>query len=398
MKPDDGFFRINRLPPYVFNEVQALKLKARQAGEDIIDFGMGNPDHGSPPHVVEKLIEAARNPKNHRYSASRGITKLRHAICAWYQRNYNVNLDPETEAIVTMGSKEGLAHLALAMVAPGDVVLTPTPSYPIHPYSIIIAGGEVRGFPLRQDGDFFEDMLSAFRQTLPRPKILILSFPHNPTTAVVDLGFFKKVVAFAKENNLYVVHDLAYADIVFDGYKAPSFMQVPGAKDVGVEFFTLSKSYSMPGWRVGFCVGNTKMVGALQKIKSYLDYGIFQPIQIAGIIALNGPQECVRETVAMYRSRRDTLVDGLNRIGWKVEKPLATMFVWARIPEAYREAGSLEFSKLLLRDAKVAVSPGIGFGEGGDDHVRFGLVENEHRTRQAIRGIKKTLKLSEGHD
>jgi alanine-synthesizing transaminase len=398
MKPDDGFFRINRLPPYVFNEVQALKLKARQAGEDIIDFGMGNPDQGSPPHVVEKLIEAARNPKNHRYSASRGITKLRHAICAWYQRNYNVNLDPETEAIVTMGSKEGLAHLALAMVAPGDVVLTPTPSYPIHPYSIIIAGGEVRGFPLRQDGDFFEDMLSAFRQTLPRPKILILSFPHNPTTAVVDLGFFKKVVAFAKENNLYVVHDLAYADIVFDGYKAPSFMQVPGAKDIGVEFFTLSKSYSMPGWRVGFCVGNTKMVGALQKIKSYLDYGIFQPIQIAGIIALNGPQECVRETVAMYRSRRDTLVDGLNRIGWKVEKPLATMFVWARIPEAYREAGSLEFSKLLLRDAKVAVSPGIGFGEGGDDHVRFGLVENEHRTRQAIRGIKKTLKLSEGHD
>jgi len=398
MKPDDGFFRINRLPPYVFNEVQALKLKARQAGEDIIDFGMGNPDHGSPPHVVEKLIEAVRNPKNHRYSASRGITKLRHAICAWYQRNYNVNLDPETEAIVTMGSKEGLAHLALAMVAPGDVVLTPTPSYPIHPYSIIIAGGEVRGFPLRQDGDFFEDMLSAFRQTLPRLKILILSFPHNPTTAVVDLGFFKKVVAFAKENNLYVVHDLAYADIVFDGYKAPSFMQVPGAKDVGVEFFTLSKSYSMPGWRVGFCVGNTKMVGALQKIKSYLDYGIFQPIQIAGIIALNGPQECVRETVAMYRSRRDTLVDGLNRIGWKVEKPLATMFVWARIPEAYREAGSLEFSKLLLRDAKVAVSPGIGFGEGGDDHVRFGLVENEHRTRQAIRGIKKTLKLSEGHD
>ena len=398
MKPDDGFFRINRLPPYVFNEVQALKLKARQAGEDIIDFGMGNPDHASPPHVVEKLIEAARNPKNHRYSASRGVTKLRHAICAWYQRNYSVDLDPETEAIVTMGSKEGLAHLALAMVAPGDVVLTPTPSYPIHPYSIIIAGGEVRGFPLRRDGDFFEDMLTAFRQTLPRPKILILSFPHNPTTAVVDLGFFKKVVAFAKENNLCVVHDLAYADIVFDGYKAPSFMQVPGAKDVGVEFFTLSKSYSMPGWRVGFCVGNTKMVGALQKIKSYLDYGIFQPIQIAAIIALNGPQECVRETVALYRSRRDTLVDGLNRIGWKVEKPLATMFVWARIPEAYREAGSLEFSKLLLRDAKVAVSPGIGFGEGGDDHVRFGLVENEHRTRQAIRGIKKTLKLSEGHD
>ena len=395
MKHDDGFFRINRLPPYVFNEVQALKLKARQAGEDIIDFGMGNPDSPSPPHVVEKLIEAAKNPKNHRYSASRGITKLRHAICAWYRRNYDVTLDPETEAIVTMGSKEGLAHLALAMVAPGDVVLTPTPSYPIHPYSIIIAGGEVRGFPLRQDSDFFEDMLSAFRQTLPRPKILILSFPHNPTTAVVDLDFFKKVVVFAKENDLYVVHDLAYADIVFDGYKAPSFMQVPGAKDIGVEFFTLSKSYSMPGWRVGFCVGNPKMVGALQKIKSYLDYGIFQPIQIAGIIALNGPQECVRETVAMYRNRRDALVDGLNRIGWKVEKPLATMFVWARIPEAYRAMGSLDFSKLLLREARVAVSPGIGFGEGGDDHVRFGLVENEHRTRQAIRGIKKALRMSE---
>jgi len=395
MKHDDGFFRINRLPPYVFNEVQALKLKARQAGEDIIDFGMGNPDSPSPPHVVEKLIEAAKNPKNHRYSASRGITKLRHAICAWYQRNYDVTLDPETEAIVTMGSKEGLAHLALAMVAPGDVVLTPTPSYPIHPYSIIIAGGEVRGFPLRQDSDFFEDMLSAFRQTLPRPKMLILSFPHNPTTAVVDLDFFKKVVVFAKENDLYVVHDLAYADIVFDGYKAPSFMQVPGARDIGVEFFTLSKSYSMPGWRVGFCVGNPKMVGALQKIKSYLDYGIFQPIQIAGIIALNGPQECVRETVAMYRNRRDALVDGLNRIGWKVEKPLATMFVWARIPEAYRQMGSLDFSKLLLREAKVAVSPGIGFGEGGDDHVRFGLVENEHRTRQAIRGIKKALRMSE---
>jgi alanine-synthesizing transaminase len=394
MKGEEGFFRINRLPPYVFNEVQALKLKARQAGEDIIDFGMGNPDQPSPSHVVEKLVEAARNPRNHRYSASRGITKLRHAICSWYHRNYAVDLDPETEAIVTMGSKEGLAHLALAMVTPGDVILTPTPSYPIHPYSVIIAGGEVRGIPLRQDSDFFEDMLSAFRQTLPRPKILIISFPHNPTTAVVDLGFFKKVVAFAKENQLYVVHDLAYADIVFDGYRAPSFMQVPGAKDVGVEFFTLSKSYNMPGWRVGFCVGNPKMVGALQKIKSYLDYGIFQPIQIAAIIALNGPQDCVRDTVAMYRSRRDTLVDGLNRIGWKVEKPLATMFVWARIPEPYREMGSLEFSKLLLRDAKVAVSPGIGFGEGGDDHVRFGLVENEHRTRQAIRGIKKALKLS----
>lgn len=394
MKTEEGFLRINRLPPYVFNEVQALKLKARQAGEDIIDFGMGNPDQPSPPHVVDKLIEAVKNPKNHRYSASRGITKLRAAIAAWYQRNYAVEVDPESEAIVTMGSKEGLAHLALAMVNPGDVVLTPTPTYPIHPYSVIIAGGEVRGIPLRQDSDFFEDLTGAFRQTLPRPKILILSFPHNPTTAVVDLAFFKKVVAFAKENSLYVVHDLAYADICFDGYKAPSFLQVPGAKDVGVEFSTLSKSYNMPGWRVGFCVGNAKMIGALQKIKSYLDYGIFQPIQIAAIIALNGPQDCVSENVARYRSRRDALVDGLNRVGWKVEKPLATMFVWARIPEAYRDLGSLEFSKLLLREAKVAVSPGIGFGEYGDDHVRFALVENEHRTRQAIRGIKKALKMS----
>ncbi|TLY37408.1 MAG: alanine transaminase [Nitrospirae bacterium] len=394
MTAEEGFYRINRLPPYVFNEVQSLKLKARQAGEDIIDFGMGNPDHPSPQHVLDKLIEAAKNPKNHRYSASRGITKLRHAIASWYDRNYGVPIDPETEAIVTMGSKEGLAHLALAMVTPGDVVLTPTPTYPIHPYSIIIAGGEVRGIPLRQNSDFFEDMLMAFRQTLPRPKILILNFPHNPTTAIVDLAFFKKVVAFAKENNLYVVHDLAYADIAFDGYKSPSFLQAPGAKDVGVEFFTLSKSYNMPGWRVGFCVGNAKLVGALQKIKSYLDYGIFQPIQIAAIVALNGPQDCVRDNVMMYRSRRDALVDGLNRIGWKVEKPMATMFVWVPIPDAYKKMGSLEFSKLLLREAKVAVSPGLGFGEYGDDHVRFALVENEHRTRQAIRGIKKTLKLS----
>ena len=395
---DESFFRINRLPPYVFNEVQALKLQARRRGEDIIDFGMGNPDEPTPPHIVDKLIEAAKNPRNHRYSASRGITKLRHAITAWYQRHYDVELDPESEAIVTIGSKEGLAHLALAMVSPGDVVLTPTPTYPIHPYSVIIAGGEVRGIPLRQNSDFFEDLTEAYRRTLPRPKMLIINFPHNPTTAVVDVTFFKKIVAFAKENSVYVIHDLAYADLVFDGYKAPSFLQAPGAKDVGVEFFTLSKSYNMPGWRVGFCVGNPKMVGALQTIKSYLDYGIFQPIQIAAIIALNGPQDCVQQTIKLYRDRRDALVDGLNRIGWKVEKPLATMFVWAPIPDAYRAMGSMEFSKLLLQEAKVAVSPGIGFGECGDDHVRFGLVENEHRTRQAIRGIKKALKLSGGEE
>ena len=395
---DESFFRINRLPPYVFNEVQALKLQARRRGEDIIDFGMGNPDEPTPPHIVDKLIEAAKNPRNHRYSASRGITRLRHAITAWYQRHYDVELDPESEAIVTIGSKEGLAHLALAMVSPGDVVLTPTPTYPIHPYSVIIAGGEVRGIPLRQNSDFFEDLTEAYRRTLPRPKMLIINFPHNPTTAVVDVTFFKKIVAFAKENSVYVIHDLAYADLVFDGYKAPSFLQVPGALVVGVEFFTLSKSYNMPGWRVGFCVGNPKMVGALQTIKSYLDYGIFQPIQIAAIIALNGPQDCVQQTIKLYRDRRDVLVDGLNRIGWKVEKPLATMFVWAPIPDAYRAMGSMEFSKLLLQEAKVAVSPGIGFGECGDGHVRFGLVENEHRTRQAIRGIKKALKLSGGEE
>jgi alanine-synthesizing transaminase len=390
----EGFFRIKRLPPYVFAQVQALKLEARRRGEDIIDFGMGNPDRPTPPHVVEKLIEAAKIGRNHRYSASRGITKLRHAITAWYKRRYDVELDPETEAIVTIGSKEGLATLALAMVGPGDVVLTPTPTYPIHTYSVIIAGGEVRGIELRPDSDFFDDMLRVYRQTLPRPKILVINFPHNPTTAVVDLEFFKKVVAFAKEHNLIVVHDLAYADLVFDGYRAPSLLQVPEAKDIGVEFFTLSKSYNMPGWRVGFCVGNREVIGALTKIKSYLDYGIFQPIQIASIIALNGPQDCVKETVARYERRRNELVNGLNRIGWSVEKPRATMFVWARVPPPYRGMGSLEFSKLLLKEAKVAVSPGIGFGEGGDEYVRFALVENEHRIHQAVRGIKSALKLT----
>ncbi len=390
----EEFYRIKRLPPYVFAQVQALKLDARHRGEDIIDLGMGNPDQPTPPHIVDKLVEAARNPRNHRYSASRGITKLRHAITAWYKRHYDVDLDPETEAIVTIGSKDGIAHLALAMIGPGDVVLTPTPTYPIHTYSVIIAGGDVRGIELRQDSDFFDDLMRVYRQTLPRPRILVLNFPHNPTTAVVDLEFFKKVVTFAKEHNVYVIHDLAYADLVYDGYRAPSLLQVPEAKDIGVEFYTLSKSYNMPGWRVGFCVGNREMVGALSKIKSYLDYGIFQPIQIASIIALNGPQDCVKETVARYQHRRNELVNGLNRIGWPVPMPRATMFVWARIPPPFRGMGSLEFSKLLLREAKVAVSPGIGFGEGGDEYVRMALVENEHRTRQAVRGIKKALKLN----
>lgn len=384
--------RIKRLPPYIFSIVNTMKLEARRRGEDIIDFGMGNPDQPTPVHIVEKLVEAAKNPRNHRYSASRGITKLRVAVADWYKRNLQVEIDPESEAIVTIGSKEGIAHFALAALETGDTVLCPNPTYPIHAYSVIIAGGEIHSVPLRSDSDFFEDMTAVYQQVRPRPKMIIVNFPHNPTTRVVDLGFFKRLVDFAREHHIMVVHDLAYADIVFDGYRAPSLLQVPGAKEVGVEFYTLSKSYNMPGWRVGFCVGNREMIGALSQIKSYLDYGIFQPIQIASIIALNGPQDCVAETVELYRKRRDVLVDGLNRVGWKCERPLATMFVWAHIPEPFRKLGSLEFSKRLLTEAKVAVAPGIGFGEHGDEHVRFALVENENRIRQAIQGIKKTLK------
>ncbi|MDH5427264.1 MAG: aminotransferase class I/II-fold pyridoxal phosphate-dependent enzyme [Nitrospirota bacterium] len=390
MKP---FYRIQRLPGYVFNQVQELKLQARKRGEDIIDMGMGNPDQPTPPHIVDKLIEAAKIGRNHRYSASRGITKLRHAICDWYQRNYEVSLDPETEAIVTLGVKEGLAHLATAIVGPGDVVLAPTPTYPIHMYSVIIAGGEVRGVELGPDTDFFENLTRAFKQTQPAPVALILSFPHNPTTQVVDLEFFKKVVEFALEHEVWVIHDLAYADLVFDGYRAPSLLQIPEAKKIGVEFYSLSKSYNMPGWRVGFCVGNPELIGALTRVKSYLDYGMFQPVQIASILALNGPQDCVKEIVARYEERRNALVRGLNRIGWPIDYPRATMFAWAKIPPKYVGMGSLEFSKLLLRDAKVAVSPGIGFGEGGNDYVRFALVENEHRIFQAVRGIRQALKL-----
>jgi alanine-synthesizing transaminase len=390
------FFRIERLPHYVFAQVQALKLEARQRGEDIIDLGMGNPDQATPSHIVDKLTEAARNGRNHRYSASRGITKLRHAISGWYRRHYDVDIDPESEAIVTLGVKEGLSHLALAMLGPGDVVLTPTPTYPIHMYSVIIAGGEVRGVELQPAEDFFENLMRVYRQTQPRPRAIIMSFPHNPTTSVVDLEFFKKLVAFAIEHEVWVIHDLAYADLVFDGYRAPSLLQVPEAKKIGVEFYSLSKSYNMPGWRVGFCVGNREMISALTKIKSYLDYGMFQPIQIASIIALNGPQDCVKTVVSRYERRRNTLVDGLNRIGWSVDYPRATMFLWARIPPKFVGMGSLEFSKLLLREAKVAVSPGIGFGEGGDEYVRFALVENEHRIQQAIRGMKQVLKLEGG--
>ncbi len=385
------FRRMSRLPPYVFATVNEIKMEARRRGEDIIDLGMGNPDLATPRPIVDKLIEAAKKDRNHRYSASMGIKKLRHAICDWYKKRFDVELDPDQEAIVTIGAKEGLSHLILATISPGDVVFSPNPTYPIHPYSVIIAGGDLRSIPIGPGKDFFEDLLTATKQTWPNPKMLIISYPHNPTAAVVDLAFFEKIVEFCREHNIMVVHDFAYADLVFDGYKPPSFLQVPGAKDIGVEFFSLSKSYSMPGWRVGFCVGNPALVGALRRIKSYLDYGVFQPIQIASIIALRGPYKYVREIVSTYQERRDVLVDGLNRVGWEMKKPLGTMFVWARIPEQYRKMGSVEFSKMLINEAKVAVSPGIGFGEYGDDYVRFALVENPQRTRQAIRGIKKIL-------
>ncbi len=385
------FARLDRLPPYVFATVSEIKVAARRAGEDIIDLGMGNPDMGTPSHIVDKLVEAAQKNHNHRYSASMGITKLRHAVKDWYKRRFDVEIDPDSEAIVTIGVKEGLSHLILVTIRPGDVVFTPNPTYPIHPYSAIISGGDVRGIPAGPDSDFFENLMHATKQTWPRPKILIISYPHNPTTEVVNLDFFEKIVDYAKENDIMVVHDFAYADLVFDGYKAPSFLQAKGAKDVGVEFFSLSKSYNMPGWRVGFCVGNKEIVAALRRIKSYLDYGIFQPIQIASIIALNGEQECVSEICETYKTRRDALINGLERIGWNIEKPKGTMFVWAKIPEQYRKMGSVEFSKLMIREAKVAVSPGLGFGEYGDEYVRFALIENNMRINQAVRGIKKII-------
>jgi alanine-synthesizing transaminase len=386
------FQRMDRLPPYVFSTVNKIKMEARRNGEDIIDLGMGNPDIATPKHIVDKLVESALKGQNHRYSASMGITKLRHAICDWYRRRFDVFLDPDEEAIVTIGAKEGLSHLVLATISPGDVVFAPNPTYPIHPYSVIIAGGDLRSIPIGPERDFFEDLLTATKQTWPSPRMLIISFPHNPTGTVVDRAFFEKLVDFCTEHNIMVVHDFAYADLVFDGYEPPSFLQIPGAKDIGVELFSLSKSYSMPGWRVGFCVGNPQIVSALRRIKSYLDYGVFQPIQIAAIIALNGPYDCVQEIVTIYKERRDVLVNGLRRVGWKVEKPKGTMFVWAKIPEPFQEMGSLEFSKMLIAKAKVAVSPGIGFGQYGDDSVRFALVENPHRIRQALRGIKQVLK------
>jgi len=389
----EEFRRIKRLPPYVFNIVNDLKAAARVRGEDIIDFGMGNPDQPTPKHIVDKLVEVAQRPDTHRYSQSRGIPRLRRAICNWYAERYDVTLDVETQAIVTIGSKEGLAHLALACLGPGDSVLVPNPAYPIHPYGFVIAGADIRHVPLVPGIDFFEKLEEVIEDSWPRPKMLVLNFPGNPTAQCVDLEFFEKIVDIARKNNIWVIHDLAYADIVFDGYQAPSILQVAGAEEIAVESFSLSKSYNMPGWRVGFMCGNKTLIAALGRIKSYLDYGMFTPIQVAAIAALEGPQDCVKEICTMYQSRRDVLCEGLTAAGWPVEKPKATMFVWAKIPQQYREMGSLEFCKKLLRDAKVAVSPGVGFGQHGDDFVRFGLIENEHRTRQAIRGIKEMIRL-----
>jgi len=383
------FAKLERLPPYVFAVVNQLKMELRRAGHDIVDFGMGNPDRPTPKHIVDKLCEAARDGRNHRYSLSRGIPGLRRAICDWYRRKFGVELDPEREAIVTIGSKEGLAHLAVAITSPGDLVLSPNPAYPIHPYGFIIAGADIRHVPIGEGIDYFEELARAVRDSWPRPKAVIVNFPSNPTTQVVDLAFYEKLVDFAREHDLILISDLAYAEITFDGYKCPSILQVPGAKEVAVEFYSLSKTYNMPGWRIGFMVGNAEIVAALAKIKSYLDYGTFQPLQIAACAALNGPQDCVEEIRETYRRRRDALVRGLNRLGWHVEPPKATMFVWAKIPEPFAKMGSLEFSMRLLKEAGVAVSPGIGFGTGGEGYVRFALIENEHRIKQALRGIRR---------
>jgi len=388
----EEFPRIKRLPPYVFNITGELKAAARKRGEDIIDFGMGNPDGATPPHIVDKLIETVQRGDTHRYSVSKGIPRLRQAICHWYQTRYGVDLDPDAEAIVTIGSKEGIAHLTMATLDQGDIVLVPNPSYPIHIYGPVIAGADIRHVPMMAGLDFFEELEKAIKDSYPKPKMLILNFPSNPTTQCVELPFFEKVVALAKEHGIYVVHDIAYADIVFDGYQAPSILQVSGARDVAVEFFTLSKSYNMPGWRVGFMVGNRRLVHALARLKSYHDYGTFTPIQVASILALEGSQQCVAEIRETYRKRRDVLCQGLHKLGWMVDVPKATMFVWGQIPEPYRALGSLEFSKKLLADAKVAVSPGIGFGDYGDDHVRFSLIENEGRTKQALRGLKEMFR------
>ena len=388
---DKDFPRVNQLPPYVFDEIQTLKAAARKEGKEIIDFGMGNPDQATPEEIVEKLRESSLKPSTHRYSQSKGIPRLRKSICDWYQRKFDVTLDPESEAVVTMGSKEGLGHLALATLDKGDAVLVPNPSYPIHPYGFVIAGADIRHVPIGEGIDFFAELELAVTNSFPKPKMLVLNFPGNPTTECVDIEFFQKIVNFAKEHKIWVIQDLAYADICFDGYKAPSILQVEGAKEVAVEFFSLSKSYNMPGWRVGFCCGNKDLLAALSRIKSYFDYGLFTPIQVAAIKALDDGDDYVEEIRLRYQNRRDVLIKGLNDAGWRVESPKATMFVWAKIPSTLRSLGSLEFSKRLLKEAEVAVSPGIGFGDYGEGYVRFSLIENKHRTRQAIRNIKKFL-------
>ena len=389
---NDTFARIQRLPPYVFSITNEFKTRARANGDDIIDFGMGNPDRPTPQHIVDKLCEAAQRGDTHRYSMSRGVPRLRRAICNWYRRKYDVALDPESEAIVTIGSKEGLAHLALAITGPGDAILTPNPAYPIHPYGMVIAGADIRHVPMTPEADFFEELSKAINTSWPQPKVLVISFPSNPTGDCVELAFFEEVVRICRERNIWVVHDLAYAEIAFDGYVPPSILQVPGAKDIAVEFYSLSKTYNMPGWRIGFMCGNPTLVAALGRMKSYLDYGMFTPIQIAAIHALEGPQDCVETIRQTYQDRRNVLCDGMNNLGWTITKPKATMFVWAPIPKPYQAMGSLEFSKKLINDAKVAISPGIGFGSYGDGHVRFSLIENKHRIRQALRGIRTMFK------
>ena len=385
---DKDFSRIERLPRYVFEEINQLKIQARHDGKDIIDFGMGNPDQATPEFIVNKLTETVNKKETHRYSQSKGIPRLRKAISDWYDRKYNISIDPENEAIVTMGSKEGLGHLALATMDKGDVILVPNPSYPIHPFGFIIAGADIRHVPIGPGIDFFDQLEEAIANTFPKPRMLVLNFPSNPTTECVDIDFFEQVVEIAKKNEIWVIHDLAYADLCFDDYKAPSFLEVKGAKDIGVEFFTLSKSYNMPGWRVGFCCGNKDLIGALSRVKSYYDYGLFTPIQVASIVALNEGDQEVNKIRDMYKERRDVLCDGLNKIGWEVEKPKATMFVWAKIPDKFKMK-SIEFSKLLLNECDVAVSPGIGFGQYGDSYVRFSLIENRQRINQAVKGIKK---------
>jgi alanine-synthesizing transaminase len=391
MQPEQEFYRIQKLPPYVFAVINEMKAKARAAGLDVVDLGMGNPDGATPRPIVNKLIEAARNARNHRYSSSKGIPHLREEIVKRYKKNYGVELDSEKEAIVTIGAKDALAHLLFAVIGPGDAVVSPNPCYPIHQYGVLMAEGHACILPMPDPASFLNSLEDLYRRSAKPPRMILISFPHNPTTQCVDLDFFKEIIRLARHHGTMVVHDFAYADLGFDGYRPPSILEVEGAKDVAVEIFSLSKSYNMAGWRVGFCLGNPRMIAALARIKSYLDYGVFQPIQIASIIALRECEEDTKKICAVYQKRRDVLIDGLNRAGWPVEPPRGTMFVWAPLPEQYRALGCLEFSKKLLEDALVAVSPGIGFGPMGEGFVRFALIENGQRTRQATSAIKKMM-------